>query len=413
MAIRLCAAGGFRSAVLDSGQTLEEFARAAKCVGDAFASKIIALLVPDVLVDLMAKGAWPVLMVLQRWTVALPDGCHSQLPRTAAAAAAGHHVAPDVERSMLTVRKFEDLVCRLRSWAPAIMSGPAGDEELLAMEDAISFFESVAGSLRGDNRWVDGRAMYTSAMLLDTIRLARHTRGAPLEAVLKRAVSVAFPLMLNAAVEQMFAERSHVVPSKSTQHKARLCLDVSLMLLQQRRSSQCVNILRFAWADASPQKGRGWLLCSYDYIRQDDLIKTFVAVNAFIEQKLARTAAAEQADPAGDRDVQVEGDEEDGGDCELAEAFAGAAALDDRNHHQLLQQALRRHDCLPVGLGKGATKLADKASALLHAWSLECSSRQSLAVSCRVSIRSLQTWGRSWEWQVFDMWTMRSCYQIG
>ena len=225
----------------------------------------------------------------------------------------------------------------------------------------MTFADACALGLRG-RMVVDtphcNKYVYKSALLLDCLRMCHHVRGTNLEFVLQRAVNIVFPHVLKSAVEELFSREDNlIVPSKSTRHRSRLSLDVAFML--QARQQTCQPYIRFGWADSSPQFTRDWLLSAQDAIRESDLVSVAAAADVLWEERRRREVSDSRGAVFGD--------------IELAEWLEEVA-----KQHTILLHGIRRHDNVPVALGRGATQLADKVSALLHAWCLECSDRPSL-----------------------------------
>ena len=359
--------------VFQSGQTVREFAMEANCWSDEEdLSCVPCLCVASEIVQLLQRGLWAWLMVLERWFAQLPFPFQFAQPRQHCGSdQQGLHLdaAPDLHRSALTAQRFEDLAARLRSWAPIILASPNGDDELHALSTAVDFLDSAAASFTASSRFVPGRTLYTSSLLIDVVRLCRHTRGAPLESVLRRAVSIAFPCVLDEAMDDLFAAGLRV-PSLTTQHRCRLSLDVALMLLQRQVVDAGGTQIRFGWADSSPQLSRDWMLCSHDWLFEADLVSAATTVDALIESRFERERSAESAVAGG-------GDADDD-QTMINEQTQNDRQVADAARHKWLLEAIHRHDHPPVTLGKGSIKLADKASALLYSFALECSTPNSL-----------------------------------
>ena len=258
----------------------------------------------------------------------------------------------------------------IRGWAPAILAA-SGDEERWNLSWAVESLQCWAQGMRGEGRFESRSShkwVYTSALLVDIIRLCRYTRGAELQQVLQRAVDVTFPGILQDTMREMFspaARRRFILPGHCTRHKYILFLDVGLMLLHRRQHCSAKK-LRFGWADASPQHGRDWLVASYDCIDEKDVLPASRAVDALIAERIARGMRRESMGQQVDDDADnVLGEAEEFG-MELREELVEMQSS--------LTLAIRRHDHPPVALGKGCHALSDKASALMYCWCLELSS---------------------------------------
>ena len=119
-------------------------------------------------------------------------------------------------------------------------------------------------------------------------------------------------------------------------------------MLDWSRERVCI---RYGIADSSPQKGKDWLLSSYDEICVEDVVPAF---EAFFE--IVR--------------VHVQREELDVGPV-----------------HDRFRSAVRRCFSIPTALGSGATSLSHKRSSLLYAWSVG-RPRESLAESLSMFVRS-------------------------
>ena len=97
-----------------------------------------------------------------------------------------------------------------------------------------------------------------------------------LEKTLRHALLFTFP-GLAGAEEEVFRDMMGRVPSPSTLRRCGLMLDTAMMLTMRDRAS--ADVLRFGWADSSPQGGRDWLLVVTDSIKRDRVLQVVAAAN--------------------------------------------------------------------------------------------------------------------------------------
>ena len=349
----------FASWLLEDGRSIAQFAQEHRCELEAEWTPCI--LVVDVIADLIHQGTWTWLVGLGRWHALM-----QKLPIEIAYKGPFHERGvASIDELSITPARLESLAQHLRMRVPSILNGPNGEDEHWALSQAVLSLDTWAAGLAGRFRMesaLGNRFHYSTALLVDVLRLCRHVRGANLEFVLRQAVNIVFPGVLQASVQDLF-EPKHgqrfVVPSKTARHRYRLSLDVSLMLLHRRQASTSRRI-RFGWADSSPQHTRDWLLCSHDSLDETDLLQASVAVDALLHYRFEREAGDDDDGSRSDDDALV-----------AAEAVAA--------HQSFLFQALRRHDHPPSAMGKGTVQLADKVGALLQAWALECEDSESLS----------------------------------
>ena len=333
-----------------------------RTVGDFLASKganlewLPCLQVVDVIAHLIRQHKWSWLIGLERWHALSPYIEFSIRCEPL------HQGPDDLEVCQITPQRMEELAYHLRSWAPCILASPNGDDERQGLLTAIQFVDSCAAGLRGYFRLDEhgNRFLYASALLVDVLRLCRHVTGSTkLESVLQSAVNIVFPSVLQSTLADLFSSRHRVlVPSIATRHRSRLFLDVALIMLQRKRLGGRRHV-RFGWADSTLQLTRDWLLSAHDSILEADLVRAAEAADGLIAARFRREEWQRGGADAGSDDE-----------------IAAESQCDE--YHDILLFALRRHDHIPVALGRGATKLADKVAALLHSWCFETENRQDL-----------------------------------
>ena len=256
------------------------------------------------------------------------------------------------------------------------------------MEQSVQFLETAALGLRGHISVVGtgrdrSKFIYSSALLLDVLRMCRHIKGNNLKQVLQRAVNIVFPHILQSAVRNLFSGEGLMLPSKATRHRSRLSLDTAMIMLF-RQDLSATTRLRFGWADSSPQHSRDWLLSAHDSILEADLARVASAVDRLIDARIRREAHSRGGDHhnAGEIEENADSDEDDQEEMLREQTVA--------QDHEFLMLAIQRHDHVPTVLGRGGVKAADKVAALLHAWALESADLASLLSFTR-SHRSFTT----------------------
>ena len=119
--------------------------------------------------------------------------------------------------------------------------------------------------------------------------------------VVRLAVGIAFPHALRAAMDHILDKKvKPLMPGKATLHRARLALDAALMLVHRQAIDIGVRIIRLGSADSSPQHQRDWLLCSYDWLKWDDVLKVAAAVDDLVKMRWAREEAHGDDSESGD-----------------------------------------------------------------------------------------------------------------
>ena len=132
-----------------------------------------------------------------------------------------------------------------------------------------------------------------------------------------------------------------MIPSRTTLRRAQLRLDTAFMLTQKQATVSAGPVIRFSWADSSPQVGRDWLIIK-ERIPLDALIHTTCACNELVR--------------------------------------AGAALTRDERSgfNMVLAQNVRERVLPPVAMGSGKTGIEHKVAAMLHALALESADSRTL-----------------------------------
>ena len=267
--------------------------------------------------------------------------------------------------------RFVGLADSIRRWAPLILDSQGAcdhdrvDAQFL-LETQVSWLEHMALSLSHSTTTHSSRGCngyrYKSDALIRTLLVADTTRDSgQLMTTVRSALAVLFPGMA-AHVDRMCQQDLIHIPTKSSLSKARLYLDVALMLfaraeftasqprtwpsefscssnyshLQLALSGSC----RYLWADSSPQGGTDWLISQVSTVAAGTVIETSNSLNRLI--------ASDQA--SAERRA-------------LSKQVCGAFAT-------MVNP--------PVALGQRATTLPHKLQALLHSVRLSVSSLSDL-----------------------------------
>ena len=186
--------------------------------------------------------------------------------------------------------------------------------------------------------------MYSSLILIETLRMCRGFRAPNLKQAVRLAVETVFPYVFRTTIASMFSKSRSITPSKSTRHRSRLFLDVSMLLMEREYIKSNPTVLRFSSHDSSVQHRRDWLSGFYDCVRECDVA---IICSAFFKLVHARLDRENGEDPA------LSGKQ-------LEKAFSVLVA-----HN-------RRVDCMPSLLGAGHVDLASKVAACLYYYAILC-----------------------------------------
>lgn len=314
------------------------------------ADACLAIPVPGLLLELLARRAWPVIPCLGRWLNVV-----ARLPRSLHPGVCEKGLAePQPHLGELSVGQLSHMIRLLRAWAPVLVREHPGQESSAeterCLQDAAQWLVNVRSALPGQHLPASGsKRMYSSLFLVKCMLMSRLVPSyVNLKELCLNAMDLLFPSLLRCVIDDL-ADSKHVFPGKSSKHVMRLALDVA-MLLSVRRDIELDDYVRFGGADSSPQHGHNWLLSSYWSVPTQDLASLFFAVQALTEECKTRALEPEK--------------------YEQSESSRA-------NHAQLAKLLRRQHD-IPVALGQGAEDLANKCSAMAHKWAMLLGDRAKL-----------------------------------
>ena len=101
-----------------------------------------------------------------------------------------------------------------------------------------------------------------------------------LEETLGLAMDMCFPgssARLRTWQQHGFGGMPTALPGRPVMPRSALCIDCAWMLAERSRSDGAV--LRFAWADSSPQGGYDWLVSAFDEVSRERLVDLIAAVD--------------------------------------------------------------------------------------------------------------------------------------
>ena len=212
----------------------------------------MAIAMPDTLTELMIRGRWSDIVLLQRWhTSALPaQGLLAHWPPL--------HWKPNdlpvpVANTELTVESLDQLAQTVISWVPLLQGqaaqaaahedGEDGDldaDPLTGVARVVATLKSWRDTLRGSQPKFAGRGkrMHEASKLLAYLRCAWYARSTHnLEQVIERAVLAVMSWPMAKGVLQSLKNK-HVTISKGTLQRYRLCLDIAYLYQSQEDSLQ-------------------------------------------------------------------------------------------------------------------------------------------------------------------------------
>lgn len=344
--------------------------------------EIPALMLPQPLCELVARGKFSELLCCGRWVRTLLG---ESFPHPFGGWPTVQWLSTKPEDNLPPVfdnatefgyQACRDIVTDLRTLAATPAQGLEGDRQLI-LEDILDTVNTWAVRFeiaRGDYRIpIDGKLMHDSAKLLQCIRASHFLIGGA--AALRRAsrhqaLAIASPLLAPCFAD---AADSAVVPSSSAMQRYELALDVAFMLLQQKSNSRAADVVRFGWADSSPQGGHNWLWIQSVSIRRDSLVQVW---NAFLQ---LATAVQLEADKAKRQGAEEDDDIlHDPLDAPVREAHPDWVPLLDT-----IRSGIEEHIHPPVDLTSGFEGLAHKAAGCAWSFALEVAGLRDLRRVCR------------------------------
>ena len=340
--------------MLQNGQTLAAFA-AHHGHEVAQLRHLRSIRLPAVSATLAQKKLWSHALGFMRW-----KEFHPFVPVSLRPLPAGSQHEPLLQDDSLSMSadRSRQSAQRVREWSFMVLEHPHGEEHRIALVQEVKYFTKCARSLTGGGSHCEDHFVYSAPIMAEVVRMSLLVRGHNFDFVIRRAMSMSLLPGVASAVEQFLNNSAKpILHGKSTIHRARLSLDVALMLTIRRAVASMPRVVRFGWADSSPQHQRDWLLSAHDWIKWEDLPKVAEAANGLVKLRLEREQRRRDGDDSSDsdRDGAVAGDKHDSTE----------------RWHETLFSCIHRHDHPPAALGHCATSLAHKIAALCHVWSLE------------------------------------------
>lgn len=337
-------------------------------VSDVAADCIPCLLVPEAIAHLIARGMWTNLLCTGTWVTALrkqgfpapfgdwPDDQWMQR-------LCGVFDPPDSSTSF-SAEACRDLLSSIREFAGEARG--VDPDVQMRLSDAADTLDGWALALEGARGYVytdiGKKRVHDSAVLIECIRAARFLGGGASR--LKESACMQIRAVLPSNLGPSLAEEvklSTAIPSSSALQRHELGLDASLMLLERRRNDSGSSLVRFGWADSSPQGEHNWLWIQHHSMRVEELVPTMHAVFSV----------------AASMDSFV-------ADQERCGAGEGIFAFDEDVVEEWVPwlkqigSSMREHIHPPADLQSGFEGLSHKAAAMSWSLSMECSSREAL-----------------------------------
>lgn len=157
------------------------------------------------------------------------------------------------------------------------------------MRDLAGWADQLDAKFSDGQQQQHGSTRYSAAEVVSAFRLSRLLRNTGcVRLALERATALQGPDFL----QQELRRSSRDVPSRTTLQRAEVSIDVALLLMKRDENEQGGEaMLRWAWADSSPQLGHDWSV-----MRQQSMPASSVwqALQAFA--KLAQDRPRHMAD---------------------------------------------------------------------------------------------------------------------
>lgn len=192
----------------------------------------------------------------------------------------------------LSASGFDHVSSLLRSWAPRILfvrdQGGGDNHVEHDLRAALRFLGQASDALSINARPGElcaGR-LYTSMELFSWLRLSSLLRDrSRLDIILRRAMACVFSGSLLQQLDTFLAANQNVIPDKATLSRARLTLDISIMV-NRRAIVDGPAMFRVGWIDSSPILGYDLLMSRCLEILLTDLVECFGHVNLLIRDQV-------------------------------------------------------------------------------------------------------------------------------
>lgn len=338
---------------------------------DVSADSIPCLLLPEALCHLVARGLWKSLVCTGTWVAALrkqgfPSPFGDWPDEEWMQRVCGLVHPPDLS-TPFSSEACREIVSAIREFAGKARG--IDPDAQMRLSDAVDTVGGWALSLEGARGYVytdiGKKSVHDSAVLIECIRAARFVGGGASR--LKEAACMQIRAVLPPSLGPSLAEevqQSRTIPSSSALQRHELGLDMSLMLLERRRKESGPAVVRFGWADSSPQGDHNWLWLQHHSIPVESLVPTMYAVFDLALSMESLVAEQDESGPGtGER-------------CEFAfdEEMLGSWAP----WLKQIGSSIHEHIHPPADLQSGFEGVLHKAAAMTWSLAMECPSRQAL-----------------------------------
>ena len=229
---------------------------------------------------LVRHGAWKSLFVCARWGV--PHGITSLFPGWEPWVATRHgenDPQPDMISRIPSAGDFQRCAHFLRDHAQVLIENDEDGQVSYSLHQALSMLDAGARCMQGMSRKTlpgnagrGARITHTASRLWHAFHLASKLKTASdLSSVLKMSLRYCFP---GANYEWSEEHIDKVVrpPSSSSIRRAGLFIDCA-WIMAERQATKDKPVVRFGWADSSPQAGQDWLICTTDIVEIEKILQ--------------------------------------------------------------------------------------------------------------------------------------------
>ena len=297
-----------------------------------------ALCIPAPIGHLILARAWSELLLLGRWARVFPDWPPADWVQDVRGKR--HHHG----NHSLSVHSLETLARDLRRWSIPLLANLPDDDEgetVMKLERHVAYLDAVVAGTRKADADKDESRKHVIQCLLLSRRLRHQGQLAP---TVQKAVGL-LPQSLRELAGTCVTEGWLQIPSASSLQRFQLTFDVALMLL--RRRDMAADVIRYGFADSSPQGKRDWFIAKVHSIKRADLVSVMHSVRSLVSDAAQQIVLDDDAPMLGD-------------------AVMDRALLADH-----ICSSIQSATLPPVALGLGKTSVEDKAAALLYALFLE------------------------------------------
>ncbi len=359
---------GERMSLAGGARGHDTAANVLRCAGQTM-HELVCLSVLAPVAELVIHGEWRDIVWLARWT--FPRLLFENWPKLHAREGLHENRDPGNTAWGSTEQTLSTVLRHLRVWAPDIIAAAqaqdgeeGGAGTCLTLTSMVAKVEDMLRSFRGESRtrcwsWRVRASRWAAMELIRCVLLI--SQGQTMSNLELHAMHMCNLLLPGMECPDLHARALQLprLPSVSTMRRARLQVDVAMMLAK-RMASVCSEsgispVWYYGHVDASPQGGREWLVAQRFEILDQDILDVFAAFRVLCEMHVREDGAR-----AGDED---DSDDRDGGERRVEEARA--------QNNLVLSERTRTHTNVPVSLGLRRAQLPLKAAAFLHSLGLE------------------------------------------